>query len=923
MHRQKLKSCFRVASWTVALLLCGEIAQAADTDVRPAWARNWDALSKSAYMSRPDADFDGINDDEEGIGNILWGAVAGAAANWVEDGAGATIVATADSDLPHESDLPFNLPWRAGSSSQIWIGRDGIVGLSAALPVGTPKALPLDNLGSLSFLCVYWQRLAFSSANESKIWTAAPDGDTFVVTWQDMQVAGEAETRVTFQLELRSDGEMVWRYRELESVGSGQAPIVGIQSDGRGWWVSGTELEAPLALRIAALPGLDPNNPDTDGDGIPDGMELYYYQPDHPLGHSLDPRVADNPGDIDRDGLDVIQEYLHGPLDPFYWDTDGDMLSDGYEVSVRLLADDASGIHGLYGDGDDDGLNNYEERLYRTQPRLADSDGDGIDDAEEIVRGSNPAGPGSLPSTEWLAPVRLTLGGLDVAGKTEAYEMFIDPIAGDTRGFTFQNTTYGEVQTEEIELAIGGEYALRLRHMGSVRASDGMVKLDYNAGIEGIDGTRLSLSGDLDLLGTHIAAGKISGAIEPINTNRQVIVKVWSRELPDGSIPIVDPALGVHLSAWPAGVVSATPPVSGTGLTDPGILALPIDTAALGNLAVAKVRFPALAANVSATRWIRFSNTSKLGYRLPNMSNPAMPVGNTIKLSDNISSQIDVEFVSVGSWLPSETVTIELIIRDSSNNTLAIGPKVRFFGSAVAVVGDSISYGFRRRTDGTHEMPLWPKPWLSYPTPSDWNGFPGNYYDVAYQGFRGYLKQSIVSEIAWLGHNANGHGPDHCGFPGARTYDIISTVNDTSRHYPSDALTTGPNELILIYFIGINDINGRYTSSQIYNNWIQGLNDILAKRVGKGRTIVVAATLPPVSSKYANYTSSGERELRKLNTKIRAHVVGKPNVRYVVADFEGIGHDSDDDGLHFMANGHNRMAQILRQAIINGLKQKP
>lgn len=75
-----------------------------------------------------------------------------------------------------------------------------------------------------------------------------------------------------------------------------------------------------------SIAGTDPQNPDSDGDGLLDGEEV--------LLHGTDPR---NP------------------------DTDGDLLKDGEEVEV-----------------------------YKTNPRSADSDGDGVRDAVEIDQGTNP-----------------------------------------------------------------------------------------------------------------------------------------------------------------------------------------------------------------------------------------------------------------------------------------------------------------------------------------------------------------------------------------------------------------------------------------------------------------------------------------------------------------------------------------------------
>src|SRR5262249_43150974 len=69
--------------------------------------------------------------------------------------------------------------------------------------------------------------------------------------------------------------------------------------------------------------GTDPNNPDTDGDGISDGDEVHKYHT-NPL----------NP-DTDGDGMSDAEEIRLGtnPLNP---DTDGDGIPDGIEVKLGL-----------------------------------------------------------------------------------------------------------------------------------------------------------------------------------------------------------------------------------------------------------------------------------------------------------------------------------------------------------------------------------------------------------------------------------------------------------------------------------------------------------------------------------------------------------------------------------------------------------
>ena len=82
--------------------------------------------------------------------------------------------------------------------------------------------------------------------------------------------------------------------------------------------------------------GTDPNNPDTDGDGVSDGDEVHKFHTD-PL----------NP-DTDGDGLSDGDEIRLGtnPLNP---DTDGDGIPDGIEVKLGLnplVADPTTAVQG-------------------------------------------------------------------------------------------------------------------------------------------------------------------------------------------------------------------------------------------------------------------------------------------------------------------------------------------------------------------------------------------------------------------------------------------------------------------------------------------------------------------------------------------------------------------------------------------------
>jgi len=145
---------------------------------------------------------------------------------------------------------------------------------------------------------------------------------------------------------------------------------------------------------------LDPTDPDTDGDGYDDGVELRSgTDPLDPASHPL-------PGDTDGDGLNDDDERLYGtnPRDP---DTDDDGLNDGDEVHSYATDptdpdtdDDDLGdgdevyLHGTDptdADTDNDGLDDFQETVtYHTDPTEPDTDGDGLDDGDEIDIGTNP-----------------------------------------------------------------------------------------------------------------------------------------------------------------------------------------------------------------------------------------------------------------------------------------------------------------------------------------------------------------------------------------------------------------------------------------------------------------------------------------------------------------------------------------------------
>jgi hypothetical protein len=147
-------------------------------------------------------------------------------------------------------------------------------------------------------------------------------------------------------------------------------------------------------------PGGTPPPTDTDGDGLPDGVEVEE--------HGTDPTDPDTDGDGLGDAAEV-REHDTDPTDP---DTDGDGLDDGTEI-------DDHGTDPTVADTDGDGLwDGAEIHDYGTNPTASDTDDDGLDDAVEVT-GLEDADPlrmdvfvevdymeGTRPSTEALDPVR-------------------------------------------------------------------------------------------------------------------------------------------------------------------------------------------------------------------------------------------------------------------------------------------------------------------------------------------------------------------------------------------------------------------------------------------------------------------------------------------------------------------------------------
>ncbi len=220
----------------------------------------------------------------------------------------------------------------------------------------------------------------------------ASNGNSYFVTWESR---GQDDSSAIFGQRLDLSGNIVGAEMQIDADTTNFLYQAVSISNGSGYLTTWRIMN--LSIYADEIYGkniyfFDPNNPDSDNDGIPDGWEfeniLEPYQDDSQIDSDNDGltnteeynlnTLVYNP-DSDNDGIPDYTEISSG-TDPLEIDSDNDGMPDGWEVlhGFNPLVDDSQL------DSDNDGLNNASEYAHNSDPFIADTDNDGLSDGEEV-----------------------------------------------------------------------------------------------------------------------------------------------------------------------------------------------------------------------------------------------------------------------------------------------------------------------------------------------------------------------------------------------------------------------------------------------------------------------------------------------------------------------------------------------------------
>ena len=426
--------------------------------------------------NNPDSDFDGLSDGAE-----AGGIVASEGLPWLSFDTCADLTGLMPSYIASHVSWPLSCPvvmcgetvtnavlgtdggiWlcRAGYDRQYFVA-DRVYFLTPEDFSGTLLLGPYAFPGCMR---------ATEPATRIRAGTATHGGAGYLLfEYENLHYAysGEWETNsLSFQVAVATNGQLAAfvRYRDMRGDCmqgfSASVGFKGFYSRSVAEW-SHDELDrvaSPMSLAMTIGLGTDPLNPDSDFDGLSDGVEA------NTIGtHPLD-------SDSDFDGMADGWESAHGfsPVMDNSLDQDDDNDADA--------------------DPDHDGLSNADESDHGTDPGEPDTDGDGVSDGTEVAHSGDPSDGSDGGVAGSRAVVHLEFG--DWSGsQSEKYALRVCPVGrmpgGPPEGtpppaaYCWANRSHGVCDTRAAALKPGWIYEVSLAWVSCREPGEGYPDFDY------------------------------------------------------------------------------------------------------------------------------------------------------------------------------------------------------------------------------------------------------------------------------------------------------------------------------------------------------------------------------------------------------------------------------------------------------------
>ncbi len=181
--------------------------------------------------------------------------------------------------------------------------------------------------------------------------------------------------------------------------------------------------------------GTDPNKIDTDGDGLTDLEEIGLTKTDPLVYNSVNPSLSDEMADSDGDGLTNREELIIG-TDSTQKDTDGDEIDDFNEINI-----------------------------WNTDPLVDDTDGDGITDGDETKIGLDPTNPKTFgyPDIEYKSNQHISEDSISLSSiNNEDNDVFTYSVDITSNGYvepyiTARESVYTNVMKNDFMIGIAPE----------------------------------------------------------------------------------------------------------------------------------------------------------------------------------------------------------------------------------------------------------------------------------------------------------------------------------------------------------------------------------------------------------------------------------------------------------------------------------